>query len=321
MHSFPFRRNALALLVILCGMGLGSLNHGTAQAQTNTPVPPPPLSTFPQSAQDWLNNGLKAIEANQLPAAIEAFQTALTLDPQLVPAHYNLGLALRQSGDLPGAIAAFTQTTQLDPRFALAYSNLGAALLENNNLEQAQAVLMQAIQLDPQLSIAQYNLGLVYERAEAWPQAAAAFVRTLQLQTNSPQAFYHLGIVLQQQAAQVTDPQGIQRLLNQAQSAYLQAIFLDPQYLEALYRLGSLNYDQENYLAAIGHFRRAAEVNPNYPDAYYAAALAFVKLNQPTDALTLFSHALTLYQSQNRRDWAERTQQQIDRLKTSLNTQ
>ena len=291
-------------------------------AQPSIPASPPvapPTSTLPQSAEGWLNTGLNAIQQGQLPAAIEAFQTGLQLNPQLVPARYNLGLALRQSGNLTGAIEAFSQTTQIDPNFALAFSNLGAALLENNQFDQAQTALARSLELDPQLSIAYYNLGLVYEKTEQWPLAESAFLQTLQHQPNSSQAFYHLGIVYAQQAAQASDPPVVQRLLNRAQSSYLQAVFLNPQYMEALYRLGSLNYQQEHYLAAIENFRRAANINPNYADAYYAAALAFVKLNQVPDALTLFSHALALYQAQNRLDWVQRTQQQIDRLKNLEN--
>jgi tetratricopeptide (TPR) repeat protein len=307
-------------IALLLGTTIGVIPLGgpiKVMAQPSTPGSPPiapPASTLPQSAEGWLNTGLNAIQQGQLPAAIEAFQTALQLNPQLVPARYNLGLALRQSGNLTGAIEAFSQTTQIDPNFALAFSNLGAAFLENNQFEQAQTALARAIELDPQLSIAYYNLGLVYEKTEQWPLAESAFLQTLQRQPNSSQAFYHLGIIYAQQAAQSSDPQVVQRFLNRAQSSYLQAVLLNPQYMEAFYRLGSLNYDRENYLAAIENFRQAANLNPNYADAYYAAALSFVKLNQVSDALTLFSHALAIYQSQNRLDWVQRTQQQIDRL-------
>jgi len=315
MRSFRLGFQSITIAFLLLGSPFGLSPQGVKVIAQTPPLPvAPPTSTLPQSAEGWLNTGLDAVQQGQLPMAIEAFQTALQLNPQLVPASYNLGLALRQSGNLTGAIEAFTRTTQIDPNFALAFSNLGAALLENNQFDQAQVALARSLQLDPKLSIAHYNLGLVYEKTEQWALAESAFLQTLQHQTNSSQAFYHLGIIYAQQAAHSLDPQAAQILLNRAQSSYLQAIFINPEYTEALYRLGSLNYQQEHYLAAIENFRRAANINSNYADAYYAAALSFVKLNQPADALTLFSHAMALYQTPNRLDWVQRTQQQIDRL-------
>ena len=269
----------------------------------------------PQTAEDWLETGLAHIQSQSFPAAIEAFQRAIELDGSLFPAHYNLGLARRQTNDLQGAIAAFYRAIEADPTVPLAYSNLGAALLENQSYDAAIAALERAIALDPRLDIAQYNLGLVHQRQNNLALAEQAFQQALVLNPTAPLTFYHLGITYQQQAAQrpLDSPERAQ-LLNQAQSAWLQATFLNPSYTEALYRLGSLQYEREQYATAIETFRRATQTNPNYPDAYYAAALAFLKLDRSSDAQTLFQYALQLYQSQNRQDWVDRTQAQLDRL-------
>jgi tetratricopeptide (TPR) repeat protein len=143
------------------------------------------------AAQQLFQQGVTFIQNQQLDGAIERFQQAIALDPQLVPAQYNLGLALRQKGDIQGAATAFYRTIQIKPDWALAYANLGAALLEGGNLPQAQEYLERAIVLDPQSAIGYYNLGLVYQQQRQPSQARPALTTAKQLydrQNNRPGA-------------------------------------------------------------------------------------------------------------------------------------
>ena len=306
------------ILGITLGAILGTIDLAPVLAQPLPPSGETPgsINAASSPAERFLSQGLLAIQQGQLPRAIESFRAAINANPSLAPAHYNLGLALRQTGDLSGAIGAFSRAIQADPNFALAYSNLGAALLEQNQLDQAALYLNQSIQLDPTLSIAHYNLGLVYQQQGNGAAAQRSLETALKLNSNSPQVFYRLGMVYQQQGEQNPESSpAAQQWRGRALSAFQQAIILEPSYTEAHYRLGSLHYAQGNYAAAIRAFRQTAELNPANGDAYYAAALSFVKLNQPQDALMLFEYALKLYQSQNLPDWIDRTTEQIDRLR------
>ncbi|MGH8001758.1 MAG: tetratricopeptide repeat protein, partial [Brasilonema sp.] len=113
------------------------------------------------SAQDYLTQGLQAIQVGRVQDAIALFRKATELDPNLAAAHYNMGLALRQIGQLQPAADAFYKATQSDPQFALAYANLGGSLLEGSNWQQANDYLQRALELDPKLGVAHYNLGLL----------------------------------------------------------------------------------------------------------------------------------------------------------------
>jgi Tfp pilus assembly protein PilF len=134
-----------------------------------------------QAAQQMFQQGVGFIRQQQLDQAIDRFQQAIVLDPQLVPAQYNLGLALRQKGDIQGAASAFYRTIQAKPDWAVAYANLGAALLEGRNFPQAQEYLERAIVLDPQSAIGHYNLGLVYHQQQNPQQARPALTTAKQL--------------------------------------------------------------------------------------------------------------------------------------------
>jgi tetratricopeptide (TPR) repeat protein len=107
-----------------------------------------------QAAEVMIGQGLQLIQQGRLNEAIDAFQRATRLNPNLAAAHYNLGLALRQQGQLQASATAFHQATQADPNFALAYANLGAALIEGNNLAQARDYLQRSLELNPQLGLA-----------------------------------------------------------------------------------------------------------------------------------------------------------------------
>ena len=147
-----------------------------------------------QTATDWLNQGLQAINVGRVEDAIASFGQAIKLDPNLAPAHYNLGLALRQVGQLQPAADAFYRATLADPKFAPAFANLGGALLEGNNLQQANDYLQRALQLDSKLGFAHYNFGLLREQQRDCDKAIASFKKAIEYSPNAPEPSYHMGI-------------------------------------------------------------------------------------------------------------------------------
>jgi len=66
---------------------------------------------------------------DDLAAAREDFEKAISLDPNYASAYNGLGVGLRQSGDVDGAIAAWKMAVELKPDFGFALYNLGLGLL------------------------------------------------------------------------------------------------------------------------------------------------------------------------------------------------
>ncbi|MGA7937209.1 MAG: tetratricopeptide repeat protein [Kovacikia sp.] len=261
-----------------------------------------------QSAEAAINQGLQYIQQGRLDQAIAAFQQATQLNPRLAAAHYNLGLALRQKGQLQASANSFYKATQADPKFALAYANLGAALLEGNNLKQAQDYLQRAIELDPNMGLAHYNLGLVYESQKAYDQAISAYRKAMQLTPNAPEPAYHTGLVYVQQ-----------NKLKEARAAFEQALKIAPNYSETNYKshynIGSILFRQGDLDGALNAFRRSAEANSNYPNAYYAAGMVFLRQNKFNDAEKVLTFARDLFSKQGDTRWAQKSEEQLQKAK------
>ena len=141
----------------------------------------PVITPTTPAAKEKMAQGLQLVQQGQLPQAIQRFNEAIALDPELWQAHYNLGLAKRQAGDLQGAVDAFYQTIVLQPRFALGYANIGGILIDVQNWSQAQQYLDQAIAVDPNLAIAHYNLGLLHRQLGRQAAAIRAWETATQL--------------------------------------------------------------------------------------------------------------------------------------------
>ncbi|MBD1918499.1 MULTISPECIES: tetratricopeptide repeat protein [Cyanophyceae] len=95
----------------------------------------------------WINYGSLKKAQGDLEGAIELFQQAIEVDPNLAIAHYNLGTAHRARGYLDEAIAAYRQAIALNPSYAEAHQNLGVALFKLGQLPEALQSFKRSIAL------------------------------------------------------------------------------------------------------------------------------------------------------------------------------
>ena len=110
-------------------------------------------------------------------------------------AHFALGNSLEAAGDLPAAIQAYERALALQPDFVEAGINLGALYVGVGRLEAAAAALERALAGDPERVEALNNLGLIYRERGRLEEARDLYVRALQLQPNLAQAHFNLGLV------------------------------------------------------------------------------------------------------------------------------
>ena len=94
--------------------------------------------------QDFLAEGLKALDANQPAAAEPLLRQAVQSDPSDFSAHFNLALALSLQQKDAEAIQELRRTLELKPGLYQADSNLGTLLLRNRRPAEALPVLKEA---------------------------------------------------------------------------------------------------------------------------------------------------------------------------------
>lgn len=76
-----------------------------------------------------------------------AYETLISIDPNLAIGYYNLGLACRGMNDLAGAIANYTKAIEISPEYAEAHQNLGVVWLKLGNISKSLEALQIAVDL------------------------------------------------------------------------------------------------------------------------------------------------------------------------------
>ena len=117
------------------------------------------------------------LAAGQLDRGIEAFHTALQIDPRSAQAYCGLGLAHQKLEHWEEAAAAFRATEQLAPEKAVGPFNLGIVMGAMGNQEEAKRALLRAAALepeDPEIAEALQSI-LVPPRTTQSPSPAAPF--------------------------------------------------------------------------------------------------------------------------------------------------
>jgi Tfp pilus assembly protein PilF len=94
--------------------------------------------------QDFLAEGVKALDANQPAAAESLLRQAVAAAPQDFTAHFNLALALSLQQKDADAMAEYRKTLDLKPGLYQANLNLGMLLLRNKRPAEAAAILKDA---------------------------------------------------------------------------------------------------------------------------------------------------------------------------------
>ena len=143
------------------------------------------------NADDWLATALEYdAEENAREQAIEAYDHALSIDPQKVDALLNCGTLCYEEGNLKKAAEYFMRALQVDPENALAHFNLGSVLEEVGRLEAARLHLRNAVRLDPSYPDAHYNLAFVCEELGARNEAQRHWQAYITLDPSSPWCGY-----------------------------------------------------------------------------------------------------------------------------------
>ena len=114
------------------------------------------------SAEEWYELGCE-IEATEPERAIEAYEKALALEPELADAHVNIGRLLHMAGERGRAEPHYREAVRQDPDDPTPHFNLGVLLEELGRKDEALLAYRQAILRDPDFADAHCNLGLLLE--------------------------------------------------------------------------------------------------------------------------------------------------------------
>jgi tetratricopeptide (TPR) repeat protein len=111
--------------------------------------------------------------------AIEAFERALLLDPNLPRIHEALGLLYQRRGEKMAAIQAFRKALARSPLSASSYNSLGSLLASVGSWEEATAAFEKAIELNPAFFLPHANLLRMIVERNGFTEAIAEAEKAL----------------------------------------------------------------------------------------------------------------------------------------------
>jgi len=106
-----------------------------------------------------LHQAVQLHQTGNYPAAKDAYQQVLSIDPNQPDALNLLGVLARRDGNAASAVDLISASIRIRPDFADAHSNLGNALMDLGQLERACASYRKALDIHPEHADAHHNLG------------------------------------------------------------------------------------------------------------------------------------------------------------------
>jgi len=263
---------------------------------------------FKKRAEIYKNNGNKKQEDEALKETVKHYEQVAGLEPG-AQRWYNLGLLYEWQKKVK-AVRAYDKAIQLDPDFALAYYRrgyftfnykVGPMSVRLYEPEVAVEDFKKAIELDPKLADAHFSLGRAHHQMDMPEQATAEFAKTVELDPSNVQAHIFLSqdyaatgenqkviehlskaAELDDSNAEVLKNLGAMQLqyggeagIKAAQKALAKAVILIPDDAEVLMNYAYTLYLDELFNEAISKFKKAIDIQPNYPRAHYNLALSY----------------------------------------------
>ncbi len=179
--------------------------------------------------------------------------------------NYENGLSAVESEDLDGAIKLFETARSLDEgnilsipaNLSKAYVLRGNAFFAQSKLDEAGQDYASATVIQPENSDAYYNLGNVYKAKNDFDNAIVNYGRSLELDPAKYEACINTGYIYLSQGN-----------FSDAITSYGKALSIRPSDANTHYYLG-VAYDNKGLTdSAISHYRRAVEINPSLAGAH-----------------------------------------------------
>lgn len=235
------------------------------------------------SANTHLLNGNKFYYEKNYPSALEEYNQAVELNPNLSSAYTNRGVIFYKLGEIGKSLADYNRAVELNPNDSATYVNLSSIYFDVGDTDQALNSLNKAAELDSKNAVAYYNLGVIHQTLGDYNLAISDYNRSLLIDPNNAEAYNARGIL--------NDACGYKSF---AVEDFSDAIALNPNFAEAYYNRGNVLGMSGKFDAAIRDYNRLLELIPNFADGYNFRGSAYEGLGKFDEAIQDYSKAIEL---------------------------
>ena len=120
------------------------------------------LENYPKDDLAWVILGNCQTDLEDLPAAANAFESALKINPRCVQAITGQGILLRQQGRFDEAVAMYQKALEVDPNYAQSYASMVTLEIYRKNYAKAIQYGEQSYRLDDTDPVIAANLAVAY---------------------------------------------------------------------------------------------------------------------------------------------------------------
>ncbi|MGA8216267.1 MAG: tetratricopeptide repeat protein [Candidatus Sulfotelmatobacter sp.] len=250
------------------------------------------IENDPKYSKAYVNLGLLMSQQGAFSEAEQQFRTAINIDPNYPGAYAALGMLQAKTEHGAEAVQSFRKAAALEPGSAQAHLNLGIALIDQFDRSGGFKEFSEAARLDPKLAAAHCNLGRFFFETGAYEDADRELQAAIRLEPNYVSALYFLALTAKQENQVERSTELLQKV-----------IVLQPDNADAQYLLGQNLEHSGDSLAAIQHWKAAAQADPSHSRALYNLAKSLNKIHDPEAK-----------QYQDRFDALQKSQQIADRV-------
>jgi tetratricopeptide (TPR) repeat protein len=125
--------------------------------------------------------GVAYMERRMFDKALEAFGSALLIDPNYLSAHVNMGYIYQEKEEYEKAIMSFERALILNPKSAKIYNTIGLIYDKIERPDTAVKMYKKALALDPTYANSHYMLGQLYSNRGSVDKAVAEFTKHVRI--------------------------------------------------------------------------------------------------------------------------------------------
>ena len=226
--------------------------------------------------------GVEMQQSGDYIGAIDAYKSALAIDPTRVDALSNLGAAYVHLGQFEDAIARYNAALQIDPNNVAVRLNLALAYYKSARPLDAIQPLKMVIATDPNVKNAYLILGDCYLQTGQAREAVAVLESREPLFGEDLAFAYVFGTALVQSGDEQRGQQYIDRIFRAGDSA------------EGHLLMGTAHLNRFDYPAAKKELEQAIKLNPRLPTVNSAYGRAMLGMADQAEAEKAFRRELAV---------------------------
>ncbi len=226
--------------------------------------------------------GAIACQSGAYERAVTLLSKAISINPNVAPAHSNLAVALRELKRFKEALISCDRAIALKSDYVEAYYSRGLILKELGRIENALSSFDKALSIKPDPE-AHYSRGNALRELNRFEDALWSYEKAIVLNPNFAEAHFNRGNALRE----LSRPQ-------EALVSYERAIALKPDFAEVHHNRAVVLNELDQLDEFLASYERAIALRPNDAECYSDQAVVLQKLRRLNQALDSYDKAIAL---------------------------